>query len=150
VEQKRRILPPVWWLLAMLLAIALHYAMPIRQLLSAPWSYSGAVLIVLGIALSAAGSGAFKRAGTPVVPFERSTALVTDGLYRFTRNPMYLGLVLSLVGVSILLGSVGAFLAIPVFVWILQTQFIAGEERFLEEIFGARYLDYKTRVRRWL
>ena len=108
------------------------------------------VLVVAGIVMSAAGSSAFRRAGTAVVPFERSTVLVTNGLYRFTRNPMYLGLVLSLVGVAILLGSFGAWLPLPIFIWILQTQFINGEERFLEEIFGAPYLDYKKRVRRWL
>lgn len=150
MEQKRKILPPVWLLLALGLAVALHYVAPIVRIFTPPWSYSGAVLVVLGIAMSAAGAGAFKRAGTPVVPFEPSTALVTQGLYRFTRNPMYLGLVLSLLGAAILLGSLGALLTLPAFVWILQTQFIAGEERFLEGIFGARYLDYKKRVRRWL
>ena len=150
MEQKRRILPPIWFLLALALAVALHYLLPIAQLFPAPWSYAGAVLVVAGIVMSAAGSSAFRRAGTAVVPFERSTVLVTNGLYRFTRNPMYLGLVLSLVGVAILLGSFGAWLPLPIFIWILQTQFINGEERFLEEIFGAPYLDYKKRVRRWL
>jgi protein-S-isoprenylcysteine O-methyltransferase Ste14 len=150
MEQKRRILPPVWLLLSLVLAVALHYVLPITRLFSPPWSYGGALLVIGGIAMSAAGSGAFKRAGTPVVPFEPSTALVTDGLYRFTRNPMYLGLVLSLLGAAILLGNLGAFLPVPLLIWILQTQFIRGEERFLEEIFEARYLDYKQRVRRWL
>jgi protein-S-isoprenylcysteine O-methyltransferase Ste14 len=150
MEQKRRILPPIWFLLALVLAAALHYVVPIARLFSPPWSYAGAVLVVVGIVMGAAGSSAFRRVGTPVVPFETSTVLVTDGLYRFTRNPMYLGLVLSLVGVAILLGSLSAWLPVPIFVWILQTQFINGEERFLEEIFGARYLEYKKRVRRWL
>ena len=150
MEQKRRILPPIWFLLALGLAVALHYLLPIARLLSPPWSYAGAVLVIVGIVMSAAGSSAFRRVGTPVVPFEPSTVLVTDGLYRFTRNPMYLGLVLSLIGVAILLGSLSAWLPVPIFVWILQTQFINGEERFLEEIFGARYLEYQKRVRRWL
>jgi len=150
MEQKRRILPPIWFLLALALAVALHYLLPIARLLSPPWSYAGAVLVIVGIVMSAAGSSAFRRVGTPVVPFEPSTVLVTDGLYRFTRNPMYLGLVLSLIGVAILLGSLSAWLPVPIFVWILQTQFINGEERFLEEIFGARYLEYQKRVRRWL
>jgi protein-S-isoprenylcysteine O-methyltransferase Ste14 len=150
MEQRRRILPPVWFLLALALTIALHYVVPITRIVSPPWSYSGAVLALLGITISATAAGAFRRAGTPVVPFEPSTALVTGGLYRFTRNPMYLGLVLSLLGVTILFGSLGAMLPVPVFVWILQTQFIEGEERFLEEIFGERYLAYKQRVRRWL
>ncbi len=150
MEYRRRILPPVWFLLAVLLAIGLHYVMPIMRVVPAPWSYSGALLVVLGLALSATGAGAFKRVGTPVVPFEPSTTLVTDGLYRFTRNPMYLGLVSALLGAAILLGSLGALVPVPLFAWILQTQFIKGEERFLEEIFGERYLAYQQRVRRWL
>ena len=85
-----------------------------------------------------------------MVPFEPSTVLVTEGAFRFTRNPMYLGLVLLLAGIAIALGSVGALLPIPVFVWIIQAWFILGEERFLEEIFGEAYLAYKSRVRRWL
>ena len=150
MEYRRRILPPVWFLLAVLLAIGLHYTMPIMRVVPAPWSYSGALLMVLGLAISATGAGAFKRVGTPVVPFEPSTTLVTDGLYQFTRNPMYLGLVLALLGAAILLGSLGAFVPVPVFAWILHSQFIKGEERFLEEIFGERYLAYQQRVRRWL
>jgi len=150
MEHRRRILPPVWFLLAVLLAIGLHYVMPIMRVVPAPWSYSGALLVVLGLVISATGAGAFKRVGTPVVPFEPSTTLVTDGLYQFTRNPMYLGLVLALLGAAILLGSLGAFVTVPVFAWILHSQFIKGEERFLEEIFGERYLAYKQRVRRWL
>jgi protein-S-isoprenylcysteine O-methyltransferase Ste14 len=150
MEQPRKIVPPIWFVLALGVAVLLHYLVPIARIVPEPWSYSGAVLIVLGIVMSASGAGAFRRVGTPVVPFERSTVLVTDGLYRFTRNPMYLGLVLTLCGVAILLGSLGAWIAVPVFVWIIQTRFIAGEERFLEEIFGEQYRAYRQRVRRWL
>jgi protein-S-isoprenylcysteine O-methyltransferase Ste14 len=76
--------------------------------------------------------------------------LITYGLYRFTRNPMYLGLMLIVLGVAILQGSLAAFLPLPVFAWILQTRFVRGEERFLESLFGAEYLDYKSTVRRWI
>jgi len=92
----------------------------------------------------------FRRAGTPVIPFERSTALVTGGLYRVTRNPMSLGMLLILLGVAVLLGTVSPLCAIPVFLWAIQRNFIAGEERFLEALFGEAYLSYKQRVRRWL
>ena len=92
----------------------------------------------------------FTRAGTPVVPFERSTTLVTGGSYRFTRNPMYLGMVLLLSGVAALLGTLSPWLVIPIFTAVIQTNFIRGEERFLEELFGDSYRAYKTRVRRWI
>jgi protein-S-isoprenylcysteine O-methyltransferase Ste14 len=150
MEQKRRILPPVWLVLALGLTAALHYLLPIAQLIPPPWSYGGAVLIIAGILMSAAGASSFRKAGTPVIPFETSTALVLGGLYRFTRNPMYLGMTIALLGAAVLFGTLGAFLPLPLFVWVIQTRFIAGEERFLEEIFGQQYLAYKRRVRRWL
>jgi protein-S-isoprenylcysteine O-methyltransferase Ste14 len=118
--------------------------------LQPPLSFIGIALIVGGIAMSANAAGKFRKAGTPVVPFERSTALVTTGLYRFTRNPMYLGLVTVLIGVAIVCGTVGPLIPIPMFVWIITQRFIVGEERFLQEIFGERYLAYKKSVRKWL
>jgi protein-S-isoprenylcysteine O-methyltransferase Ste14 len=150
MEQKRKIIPPVYFLLSLIAMAGLHFLAPIARVIPQPWSYVGGALVVLGIALTAIAAGSFRRAGTPVVPFEISTALVTTGLYRLTRNPMYLGLALALVGVAVLIGTLSPFLPIPVFVWIIQAQFIRGEERFLEEIFGAGYLAYKSRVRRWI
>jgi protein-S-isoprenylcysteine O-methyltransferase Ste14 len=146
----RKVLPPAWLAITLVVMTGLHYFLPIARLILQPWSFAGAVLIVAGIALSATGAGTFRRAGTPVIPFERSTALVTTGLYRFTRNPMYLGLALVLAGAAIAFGTLGPWLAIPGFLWIISTQFIRGEEAFLEEIFGADYLAYKAKVRRWL
>jgi protein-S-isoprenylcysteine O-methyltransferase Ste14 len=150
MEQKRKIIPPVYFLLTLIAMTGLNFLAPIARVVPAPWSYAGGAIILLGIALAAVAAGSFKRAGTPVVPFEISTALVTTGLYRITRNPMYLGLVLALVGVAVLLGTLTPFFPIPVFVWIIQARFIRGEERFLEELFGAEYLAYKSKVRRWI
>jgi protein-S-isoprenylcysteine O-methyltransferase Ste14 len=149
MEKKRRIVPPVWLLATLLALVALHHWLPLRQLVPAPWSYAGAVLIALGLLLGGPALLAFRRARTPVVPFERSTALVTSGSFRFTRNPMYAGMVLLLLGVATLLGSLGAYLPIPLFIWIIQRNFIEGEERFLTEIFGEQYQAYQRRVRRW-
>src|SRR5271169_4198418 len=93
MEQQRRIVPPVYFLVSLVAMAALDRWCPVAQVLGPPASYVGAALIVLGTAIAASAAAAFKRAGTPVIPFKRSTALVTTGLYRFTRNPMYLGLV---------------------------------------------------------
>jgi protein-S-isoprenylcysteine O-methyltransferase Ste14 len=150
MEEKRRIIPPVWLLATLLASAALHHWLPLRQLVPSPWTYAGVVLIVLSLLLGAPAVLAFRRAHTPIVPFERSTALVTSGAFRLTRNPMYSGMVLLLLGVATLLGSLGAYLPIPLFVWIIQKNFIEGEERFLTEIFGEQYLAYRRRVRRWL
>ena len=150
MEQKRKIVPPIYLLLTLLVMAALHFGAPIARIFDPPISYFGIVLIILGITITAIAARAFARAGTPIIPFEPSTALVAGGLYRVTRNPMYLGLVVVLLGAGLLFGTVTPFLPIPVFVWIIQKKFIEAEERFLEEIFGAQYLAYKSKVRRWL
>lgn len=150
MERKRKIIPPVYLLCSLLAMTALHYLAPIARFATPPWSYLGLLPLLAGIVMSAVAAGSFKRAGTPVVPFEPSTVLVTGGMFRVTRNPMYLGMILSLLGAAVLFGTVGALLPIPVFAWIIQSQFIVGEERFLEEIFGSAYLTYKKRVRRWI
>jgi protein-S-isoprenylcysteine O-methyltransferase Ste14 len=150
MEQKRKVIPPVYFLLALILMAALHWALPFGRLLAPPATYLGIPLIVAGMWLGGHAFRGFSKAGTPVVPFERSTALVTNGSYRLTRNPMYVGMVLILSGIATLLGTVGPWLPIPFFVWIIRSRFIMGEERFLEELFGQQYLAYKSRVRRWL
>lgn len=150
MEQKRKIIPPIYALLALGAMALLHSYWPLRQLLVPPYSLVGGLWIALGLTLIGFAMGGFKRAGTPVIPFERSTALVTDGIYRYTRNPMYLGLTLVLLGAALLFGSLGALLPVPVFLLIVRQRFVLGEERFLEDIFGAEYLAYKQRVRRWL
>ncbi|MEE8233425.1 MAG: isoprenylcysteine carboxylmethyltransferase family protein, partial [Gammaproteobacteria bacterium] len=92
----------------------------------------------------------FKKSGTAIRPFETSTVLVKGGPYRFTRNPMYLGMVLILIGMAIYLGSLTPWFVIPVFFLIIQEWFIKYEEPFLENTFGKEYQDYKTKVRRWI
>lgn len=95
----------------------------------------------------------FKRfwaVGTSVVPVRPTTAIVVQGPYRFTRNPMYLGLLLLYLGVAGWFGFAGPLVLAPVLVWVISAYVIAREERYLERKFGGEYLRYKTQVRRWL
>ena len=85
-----------------------------------------------------------------IKPFKRSSVLVTTGPYRYSRNPMYLGLVLILIGIAILQGSISPVLVIPVFIWLITNNIIKKEEKMLEETFGDAYLEYKKQVRRWI
>ncbi|MFO7278147.1 MAG: isoprenylcysteine carboxylmethyltransferase family protein [Pseudomonadota bacterium] len=150
MERKRRIVPPVYLTLTIIVMALLHFLAPGARLIAPPYNFLGLVPVVLGFVMAGIAAGAFARAGTPVVPFERSTALVTDGIYRVTRNPMYLGMILVLIGTAVLFGTVTPWLPVPVFIWIIQTRFVRAEERFLEELFGEEYLAYRRRVRRWL
>ena len=150
MEQKRKILPLVWFLMALLLMLALHYLWPVARYVHTPFHFAGVIIGSCAMVMTVMAAGAFKKAETGLVPFDEATALVTDGFFRFTRNPMYLGMVLFLLGVSIMFGTLGTLLPIPVFAWVIRSNFIIGEERFMEAAFGEEYLAYKKKVRRWL
>jgi len=115
------------------------------------------LLEILGVGLMAAGSclGAwsmfrFLRSGTSPIPVRPTTAVVTEGPYRFTRNPMYLGLTLVLFGLGIVIDNGWVLLTTPLAVLGVDRLAIAREEAYLERKFGAAYVDYKSRVRRWI
>lgn len=146
----KKIIPPVYLLTSLILMYALDKYLPIQKIITSPFHYSGIFIGLCGFALTANGVLSFKKAGTAIKPFETSSVLVTNGLYRFTRNPMYLGMVLILIGIAIHLGSLTPYFVIPVFFLIIQEGFIKLEEPFLENIFGKEYLDYQARVRRWI
>ena len=110
----------------------------------------GRGITLLGLAMILWPVMQFLLAHTGLVPFSKATTLVTTGLYRLTRNPMYLGMVLILLGAALVFGSLGALLPLPLFVIIIQRRFILGEERFLEATFGNEYRAYRQRVRRWI
>ena len=134
----------------MIAMVALHYIFPGSQLIGSPFRYSGSLLLIGGIALVLWAAILFQRVGTAIKPFQESSALVAGGPYRVTRNPMYVGMVITLLGVGVLLGSATPFLVVPVFAVLIDLHFIGGEEAALERTFGSAYLDYKSKVRRWL
>ncbi len=142
--------PPLYFALAIVLMVALRLLLPIAPLIPWPWSLAGIVAIVAGIGLAIVAERRFRRAGTAGRPFEPSTALVEDGPFRFSRNPMYVGILLVLAGLFVLLGTLSPLLVIPAFFGLIRTRFVVPEEAHMERHFGERYLDYKRRVRRWL
>lgn len=146
----RKLLPPVYLLLTLFVMIALHRNFPLAKLISSPYRYVGIGPIVAGLVVTITAAGLFRKLGTPLKPFEESTTVVTTGMFRFTRNPMYLGMILLLIGIAIMTGTLATFLPIPLFFAILHFRFVLNEERFMEDLFGEEYLAYKRRVRRWI
>ena len=150
-RQERRLdIPPAYLLAALLLMALLHQVLPLARILFAPYRYAGIVIMALGLALVLWAALLFHRARTGIVPFSPATSLVLGGPYRFTRNPMYLGMAGILLGAAILMGSLSPFAVIPAFMALIAERFIAPEEALLERAFGRGYLDYKAKVRRWL
>ena len=107
-------------------------------------------LIVGGPVVGSLGLREMKRADTNVDPREPTTAIVTGGPYRFTRNPLYLSMTLIYAGITALANALPAALLLPVVLHIMRRGVIEREERYLARKFGDEYLDYKARVRRWI
>jgi protein-S-isoprenylcysteine O-methyltransferase Ste14 len=111
---------------------------------------AGLVLVVVGVVVAFSALGIFKRRSTTTVPFEKPTTLVTWGPYRVTRNPMYLGLTLLYIGVAGTRAELWPLIVLPVLVGYMNYVVIPVEERRLHAAFGDSYLEYGSRVRRWL
>lgn len=111
---------------------------------------AGALFLLLGLALIASAMVKFTRSGTTIRPDRASSTLVIAGPYRFTRNPMYVGLAIAYFGLAIADRSPWSLILLPVVLTVIRYAVIAHEEAFLERRFGSSYIDYKARVRRWL
>jgi len=149
-EDEKRLLPPFVFLGALVVMGALYQLAPGPELVPAPWNQVGWVPFGLAVALAFHIKFRFDRLGTPIRPFETSTALVTDGPFAVSRNPIYLGMVVGLAGIGVVLGMAMPFVVIPPFAWFIQRRFIEVEEKMLEDAFGDAYRAYKSRVRRWI
>lgn len=110
----------------------------------------GSTVALAGVLVSFAGVRLFVRRRTAIIPFKAASCLVTSGIYRLTRNPMYLGLAFLYAGIAVLLDSLTALVLLPLVLFIIQTQVIFREEAYLERAFGDEYVAYKSRVRRWI
>ena len=143
-------IPPVYLFSSIVVMILFHFYHPLRSIIDYPFKYIGLVIVVLGFGIIVWKATLFKKYKTPIRPFETSTYLIIDGLYRYSRNPIYLAMVIILLGGAVFLGSLTPFFVIPVFMFFIAKVFIENEEKFLENIFGKEYLDYKKTVRRWI
>lgn len=139
-----------YFLILLVLSVLLHFIFPVVTFLSPPATYSGFVIMGFGLVLVIWSRSLFLKNATTLQPSEEPTSLMTSGLFRISRNPIYVGMASILLGVAVLMGTVVA-LAFPViFVALIEFFIIPGEERKLEKIFGERYREYKKSVRRWI
>lgn len=145
-----KVLPPFIYLGFIFLSLILNYYIGFN--LFAWWSQMviGILLMGLGSGIAAAAFTQFTQIGTGVKPITPTTQIVSDGIFAYTRNPMYLGLTLVYVGFMVLCDIFwGLVLTIPL-VFIIRHYAIAREEEYLSDKFGEEYEEYKSKVRRWL
>lgn len=146
----KRILPPTYLFVSIATMVLLHFLMPIFKIPQYPWNFLGKIPLVTRAFLNLRADAEFKKEQTTVKPFERSTALVTTGVFQISRHPMYLGMVFILFGIIILMGSLTPLFVITVFVILIELIFVRTEERMLEEQFGPVWIAYKKKVRKWV
>jgi protein-S-isoprenylcysteine O-methyltransferase Ste14 len=148
-----RVFPPLVYLAGLIVGYLIWWFWPV-SIVPAEWSFSlrvaAGVALLLGGWLIVAAASAFHRVGTDANPMVPTTALALDGPYRFTRNPMYLGMALLVGGFALLGNALWPLLALIPVIWFIRTQVIDREERYLEARFGVEYRDFTSRVRRWL
>jgi protein-S-isoprenylcysteine O-methyltransferase Ste14 len=147
-----RIPPPILMLLAAGLMWALDHWIPLGRWISTPWNRLGGAVAAVGIAIAVAAFLRFRQIETTVNPVDpsKATRLVTDGVFRVSRNPMYLGLLLLLIGWAVWLGSASPWLVPPLFVFIITVVQIIPEEQALSRNFGEEYVSYRRVVARWI
>lgn len=143
-------IPPLWFLALLLLSIGLGMYLPVLKFLHYPFSLFGVAPIAVGAVLDLWADSLFKKNNTTVKPHLKPSTLITSGVFRVSRNPMYLGMVLILAGTSTCVGSVTAFISPVLFFLISELDFIPWEESVMEDAFGQPYLEYKKQVGRWL
>ena len=143
--------PPLIFVIGFLIGLAVEYVIPVAAP-PLPVRVAVGLLGLVGfIYFDSRAMRGFGRAGTSVLPFgDRTTAIVTGGPYRFTRNPMYVGMTLLYVGAAAATGVMWAFAALPMVLIVIRYYVIAREEAYLTAKFGDPYREYQSRVRRWI
>jgi protein-S-isoprenylcysteine O-methyltransferase Ste14 len=144
------IAPPLLFVLPILASIPLEWFFPTSFAIGQVRWICGAFFVGAGLTLNIVGFLTQRRAGTDPIPFNPTTKIVSHGLYRFSRNPMYIGFALWSFGLAILVDSEWMLLAAPIGLALTDLLVVVREERYLERKFGEEYLEYKRRVRRWI
>ncbi|MBI2656195.1 isoprenylcysteine carboxylmethyltransferase family protein [Candidatus Woesearchaeota archaeon] len=148
--KKARVKPPHIAFLLLFLSWLVKKLFPKLNFIAEPYNKIGIFVFAAGLSLTFCGFYAFKKNKTPIIPGQKPTFMVVEGPYRFTRNPMYTGVTIAILGAAIYLRNILSFLSPLIFFLIMNFKFIPFEEKLMENIFGKKYLNYKSQVRRWI
>jgi protein-S-isoprenylcysteine O-methyltransferase Ste14 len=128
----------------------LRWTMPVALLIPSPWNWLGVILVAAGLGIAGRHARLFHYLGTNIYTFGEPGQMTTDALYSHTRNPMYLGLLIVLIGLAVALGRLSPFVGPLVFFALANFWYIPWEERAMARKFGEAYAEYSRTVRRWL
>lgn len=144
------LLPPFVMLFTIMIMILLNQYIPLVRFWETHACWIGIPMIILGLVIAQWHARLFKKLGTNLNTFRDPDILTTEGLFRFSRNPMYLGFLIILAGTWVVLGSAAPLLALLGFILLTNYWYIPIEERAMLGKFGENYLNYQSKVRRWL
>ena len=142
--------PPLLFLSALVIGILFDGNLLDWRHVTHPVQAIGVAVAVIGLLLIVLSLGLFRRFRTRPEPWEASTTLIRSGLYRFSRNPMYLGMAVTSAGIAIFFESLAAAILLAIVIVMIDRLVIAREELYLERRFGSDYAAYRAEVRRWL
>lgn len=146
----KNIQPSVAAIFFIAIAYLLKWALPLQYAVPIPLRNAGFGLVIVGFLFGVTALIEFKKAGTTSNPRGSAGALVTTGVYRFTRNPIYLGFLFMVIGLPLSANTYWGFIISPLFIIAINKLVIEREENYLEKKFGKAYADYKSRARRWV
>lgn len=146
----RKINPPTYFLVFLILSAILHFIFPIERVIVSSLRYLGLAFVLIGIVMNIWADWLFKKNKTTILPGEKSKYLVEEGPFAISRNPMYLGMFFILFGEGVIFGSLSSILLPILFLVIIEERFIKKEEQMLIKKFGKKYALYLGRVRRWI
>ena len=147
----KKLLPPILFVLFVIAMALLCWSLGSPHQLSHPFTLVGLLFVAAGLMLAISGKKLFKKLGTNVMTFDEPDVLVTEGVFRYSRNPMYLGFVIALLGFAFLMGAaLSSFILTLLFLVITDKWYIAYEENVMRSKFGDEYEAYCRSVRRWI
>ena len=147
----KKILPPILFVIFVVAMGAVCWGVGSPHNVSYPYTIIGLLFVITGLLLAMVGKRLFKRLGTNIMTFEKPDVLVAEGVYQYSRNPMYLGFVITLLGFSLLMGAaISSFLLTGLFFIITDRWYIGFEEQAMIGKFGLEYEEYCNKVRRWI
>ncbi len=148
------ILPPHYWIGSVLGMLGLRWLLPLYPVLATNQLTYGFALgfmaLAAGLGFAFRGSKQFAKVGTNIIPFTPASTLVTTGVFGVSRNPMYTGMVLGLIGTALMTNQLWSWLIVIAFTLVIRYRFIAGEEVQMLATFGDEFTRYQQKVRRWL